>query len=316
MRANFLMPAGALLLLLLAGTTEALGQPPGMPKRPQAPPDDEKAILNEIKEAYKAPFEVHEDVLKELRKNYQQPTPEREDKIFRELRRLYLMTPEQEAAILREIRRAYQQPTAAQEERIFREIGRAERLPEGAVPATVQAEQARKLFLRLDLNGDGVLSAEEAPDILRGERARWDGNRDGFIDPGEYWTYYQGRLESLSEQVAAGEIDLGLKRGGPGQSPVPAPKVEPRPAVNRPGPVPAGLPDWFARLDTDRDGQVGLYEWRRAGRPLNEFLGMDANDDGFLTAEELRRHLAQQPQNRATNPTRGGPPKVSTSGKP
>jgi hypothetical protein len=315
MRATLFEPAGPVILMLLVGMGEALGQPPGKGKGPQGPPDEEKEILKEIREAYKAPFEVHEDVLKELRKSYQQPSPDREAKIFRELRRLYELSADQEAAVLREIRRAYERPSAEQEERVFREIGRADRLPEGAVPPSVQAEQARKIFLRLDRNGDGVLSPDEMPDPLRVERARWDTNRDGFIDLGEYWAYYQGRLRSLSEQVASGQIELGLKRGGPVISTVPTPEEKPRPAVYRAGKLPPGVPSWFARLDTDGDGQIGLYEWKQSGRPLEEFFTMDRNGDGFLTIEELMHYLAQQPQNRSEGLTRAGTRTISTSGK-
>jgi RNA polymerase sigma factor (sigma-70 family) len=51
-----------------------------------------------------------------------------------------------------------------------------------------------------------------------------------------------------------------------------------------------GLPGWFAKLDQDKDGQVGLYEWLQAGRASADFLAMDANGDGFLTVEEVLRH--------------------------
>jgi hypothetical protein len=325
MRANFLVMVGSAVLALLAGTTEGISQPPPADgksvkgkDRQQGPADEEREILKEIKDAYKAPFEVHEDILKELRRAYQQPSPDREAKIFRELRRLYQITPQPEVAILQEIRRAYQQPSAAQEERIFREIQRAERLPDGAVPPSVQVEQAKKIFRKLDVDGDGVLSAAELPESLRGERVRWDANRNGVIDPDEYWAYYQARLGVLSEQVAAGQIDLGLKRGGPTVSPASGPAAKPavstippdgeglRTAVRRAGKLPPGLPDWFVRLDTDGDGQVGLYEWRKSGRPLAEFASMDLNDDGFITADELLRYLAQQP--------RGSPDAAASAG--
>jgi hypothetical protein len=52
------------------------------------------------------------------------------------------------------------------------------------------------------------------------------------------------------------------------------------------------LPPWFAQLDTDRDGQIGLYEWRRAGKPLEDFRAMDRNNDGFLTVEEVLYYQA------------------------
>jgi hypothetical protein len=48
------------------------------------------------------------------------------------------------------------------------------------------------------------------------------------------------------------------------------------------------LPDWFTKLDRDGDGQVGLYEWPK-DRPLQQFLDMDRNGDGFITIEEAMR---------------------------
>jgi hypothetical protein len=76
--------------------------------------------------------------------------------------------------------------------------------------------------------------------------------------------------------------------GGPeGAAPnAPAEEEEKRPLVHRPGKLPKGLPDWFARLDTDGDGQIGLYEWRDSGRSLDEFRKLDRNGDGFITIEE------------------------------
>jgi Ca2+-binding EF-hand superfamily protein len=318
MRAKLLVVAGSVILVLSVGMAEVIGQQPSAKdkgasrKDAQGPPDEEREILKEIKEAYKAPFEVHQDVLKELRRSYQQPSPDREAKIFKELRRLYQLTDVQEGAILRELRRAYQQPSVDQEERIFREIDKADRLPTGAVPASVQADQARKMFRKLDLNGDGLLSSDEMPDSLRSERARWDANRDGFIDVDEYWAYYQGRLRSLSEQVASGQIELSLGRGGPAGTRVPTVEVKPRPTVYRAGKLPPGLPGWFSQLDTDGDGQIGLYEWKKSGRPLEEFFSMDRNGDGFLTVDEVMRYQAEQPRNQSNGMARAG----STTVKP
>jgi hypothetical protein len=71
--------------------------------------------------------------------------------------------------------------------------------------------------------------------------------------------------------------------------PLTDPDEESRPVVHRPGKLPKGLPDWFAKLDTDGDGQVGLYEWKEAGRSLEEFRKLDRNGDGFITVEEALR---------------------------
>jgi hypothetical protein len=257
-------------------------------------PDEAKAILGEIREAYKAPLEVDEDVLKELRRSYQQPSEQRENKILSEIRRLYVTTPESERAILRELRTAYHAQTAEQEARVFQEIRRLGQLPPGTVNAQTQASQTEKLFRRLDQNGDGRLSGVEATDFLRSEWGRWDANRDGVIDFQEYQAYYQAGLKTLSAKVATGEIDLKLPPGVQFPKQPAAPAEEKRPLIFRAGKLPAGLPDWFAQLDKDNDAQVGLYEWRKGGGKIDEFTKIDRNGDGHLTVEETLYYIAQQ----------------------
>lgn len=298
--------AAAVTLALLFGPAAAFGQfPPaggkaGKDPGPKPAPDEYRVILKEVQEAYKAPLEVDKDIRDELRKQYEQPTPQREAKIFREIRRLYQTTPEQEQVILRELRRAYDRPSPEQEERVFAEIRRGGQLPLGAVPADLQAGRAANLFRKLDQDRDGRLAPGEMPDTLRGQAARWDRNGDGFIDAGEYVAYYQAQVQVVSAGVAAGEIPIKLPKGvtlaAPAAPAAAAPAVveERRPVVARAGKLPPGLPDWFTRYDADGDGQVGLYEWRRAGRPAAEFAAMDRNGDGLLEASELLRYLAEQ----------------------
>jgi hypothetical protein len=219
-----------------------------------------------------------------------------------------------EEAILRLIRAGYGQLPPGHEDRVLQEIQKAPRLPEGTVPKSVRESQARKLFSRFDVNGDGVLTTDEMPEGLRTDRARWDTNRDGVIDQAEYAAYHLGRLKQLSQQVAAGEIDLKLKFRPVDGAPPPAdptrpadappPETDKRPAVMRAGKLPAGLPDWFVKLDTDGDGQVGLYEWKDSGRPLTEFTAIDRNGDGLITPDEMLRYLAEHPEAKAAvNPS-------------
>lgn len=61
------------------------------------------------------------------------------------------------------------------------------------------------------------------------------------------------------------------------------------------------LPQWFHQVDADGDGQIGLYEWRTSGRPVEAFRRIDRNGDGIVTANELRRVIVQTPGLRSAN---------------
>jgi hypothetical protein len=90
------------------------------------------------------------------------------------------------------------------------------------------------------------------------------------------------------------------------------PVEEARPVVYRAGKLPKEIPSWFQQFDTDRDGQIGLYEWRQAGQSLDDFRRMDRNDDGFLTIAEVLRSAAPQVGNGGTAAT----PALTGTGAP
>jgi Ca2+-binding EF-hand superfamily protein len=287
----------AAAILLSPFPPRAIAQEP--PAKP--PPDEFRALVKMVEEAYKAPFEVEKDVLDELRKQYREATPDREAKILREVRRAYATTPDREEAIVRELRRAYRAPSAQQETRVFEEIRRGGPLTPGTIPPDAQVERAARMFRKLDRNADGVLNSDEMPEFLRSKLRDWDRNRDGMIDANEYLAYFQSSLQWVAERVASGEIPIKLpKEATPipppettswtGAAQVQAPTVQGRQPQAQPQ-----LPDWFTRFDEDGDGQVGLYEWKKAGRPIAEFLEMDRNHDGFLEAKELLAFLAEHP---------------------
>ena len=95
------------------------------------------------------------------------------------------------------------------------------------------------MFRRLDQNGDGLLGPDEMTDGLRGQRARWDRNRDGSIDAGEYGAFFQSHHETVAVAVAAGEIPIKLPKGMTLAGP---PAAEDRGAAAPPGPASAAGP--------------------------------------------------------------------------
>jgi Ca2+-binding EF-hand superfamily protein len=171
------------------------------------------------------------------------------------------------------------------------------------------------LFRRYDKNGDGVLNYDEMPDNLKAEKDKWDANKDGLIDLKEFKEYMKGRMDQIRAEMGAafpGGQGQGNATGPAGSLPlVPIPIEEdtPKRTVYRAGNLPKELPSWFAQYDTDGDGQIGLYEWKKTGRPLNEFQQMDRNGDGFLTVEEVLSWQAAQNKGKGGNGTvvAGGP---------
>jgi hypothetical protein len=146
-------------------------------------------------------------------------------------------------------------------------------------------------FRQLDKNGDGQLDASEMTEQLRAEVTKWDTNKDGLINLDEYKEFYKARMAFLRGE--AGDNNTpggGWIDGQPGQPGDQEQPQEKRTTVYHIGNMPKDLPPWFLQYDTDKDGQIGLYEWKAAGRPIEEFRQMDLNNDGFLTVEEVMHH--------------------------
>jgi hypothetical protein len=87
---------------------------------------------------------------------------------------------------------------------------------------------------------------------------------------------------SLFTEITYAQGPGGPEAGGPGASPE---KPAPKPRVRWQKPL--QLPEKYRSKDTNKDGQIGLYEWDR--RDYATFRKLDLNHDGFLTAEELNR---------------------------
>ena len=100
-------------------------------------------------------------------------------------------------------------------------------------------------------------------------------------------------------------------------------KKDKEPAVFavRYGKLPDGLPLWWGDYDTNKDGQIGLHEWRLADEPTAKFYEMDLDGDGLLTPDEYLRYknrveenekvvamrqAAEDGEGRPTRPSSGG----------
>jgi Ca2+-binding EF-hand superfamily protein len=194
---------------------------------------------------------------------------------------------------------------------------------QGASPLDMAEQWAVDSFRRHDANGDGLLNYDEMPETLRAERDQWDKNKDGFIDLNEYKEYFKARMaQRMAERGSSGFGPLTPPEWGLPNGPPPIEEEDRKPVVYRAGKLPKELPAWFAQLDTDNDGQIGLYEWRVSGRSLDEFQEMDRNNDGFLTVEEVLRYEAQKKTLVAKagngpipNGSSGGPPSAMMGGR-
>ena len=124
-------------------------------------------------------------------------------------------------------------------------------------------------------------------DALRVDARQVGHDHNGLIDLTEFRAYFQAPASSRSWRTEP-QPAMGSTRGRPMvRKNLHLPKTIREPTVYRFGSLPKELPSWFSELDTDKDAQVGLYEWKVSGRPIEEFTKMDRNGDGFLTVDEV-----------------------------
>jgi Ca2+-binding EF-hand superfamily protein len=148
-------------------------------------------------------------------------------------------------------------------------------LREGAVNLN---DEADKVFRVLDLDSDGELAGAELSTGLCEVKAQADANGDGRISRDEYRAYFRRRVEQKAEAVTTAlKANDALMR-----------------ALNAGADRRAALPDWFAKLDADKDGQVSLFEWRKGGRSAAAFQDMDLDGDGLLTSAEYLRWVKRK----------------------
>lgn len=148
-------------------------------------------------------------------------------------------------------------------------------------------DAAAKIFNGLDRNKSGALEPTEQTDTLKAVVDQFDANGNGSLEYDEYREYFRARMISYRENPTA--LSAGLP-----PPPTPEEKLESTPPIKEVAPA---LPKWYLELDDDRDGQVGLYEWRSVGqRPLEEFAVVDRDGDGLLTPYELKCLTKAEPK--------------------
>lgn len=152
------------------------------------------------------------------------------------------------------------------------------RRPGGAGAA---GPQIKEYLSRLDKNGDGKISKDEAPDRMRENFDRLDANKDGFIEAGEFL------------------------RGAPG--------VGPRPAGAPPGTPAPGAGDGkaaeeiFTKHDANSDGKLTKdeipEEQKEMFQRITDRLGVDS-----LTKEQFVRAIMMQRRPEGGRPAEGSRP--------
>jgi Ca2+-binding EF-hand superfamily protein len=141
--------------------------------------------------------------------------------------------------------------------------------PPGAAPEAAPGRDFNpaEVFKRLDRDGDDKLTKEEAPERMRENFDRIDGNGDGNIDLAEF--------RAVAARLAGG---------------APA-----RPAAEGDGPGQSGAAVLIRLLDADGNGELSAEEIANAPKVL---LKLDRNGDGKLSRDELPAPPPGGPQGR------------------
>ncbi len=133
---------------------------------------------------------------------------------------------------------------------------------------------AKSLLKQYDKNKNGKLEKDEWKH-MRGEPEASDSNHDGVITLEEL-TY---RLSEYSRK-RSGRSGSGGSSDSRAQSTYRFLSPTER--------LPEGLPEWFARKDTNADGQVTMAEYATewSQSKVEAFVRYDQNSDGIVTPAE------------------------------
>lgn len=159
-----------------------------------------------------------------------------------------------------------------------------------------QDESREERFFRyLDRNDDGRIAGDE---LSRIDGRMRDRLREAGLDP---------EKDIEKEKFLGSMKDRDSRRGEDSKKPKEeSGKGSPKPRVI------LTLPSQFSGADKNGDNQIGLYEWDRA--KFAEFLTLDRNGDGFLTARELDD--APRAADSSTTVVPGNPLRSTPTGDP
>jgi hypothetical protein len=156
-------------------------------------------------------------------------------------------------------------------------------------PPQIDDARIRDSFNRRDLNHDGYIELTELTSdrdqALRDEFDKWDKNHNGKLEFEEYKEYFLARMQFNRDQYG----DRGNRGGPQGPDEFQQPEEEKQVVYRRLSDLPKELPPWFTQIphNPKYPGQIALYEWKNAGRTVEEFRKYDRNMDGFITVEEV-----------------------------
>jgi Ca2+-binding EF-hand superfamily protein len=164
---------------------------------------------------------------------------------------------------------------------------------------------------RYDRNNDGSIDETEYRETRWTEKlSQWDTNKDGKLTREEVAVRYARRRLLSSNQPSApdqgrggfdprnrgdarGDNQGGGKNDGGQKSNTVAHPFEKRASFrvtdsSGNAPRPAGVPEWFARDDSNLDNQISMGEFARKwdASTLENFYSFDTNQDGFITLQE------------------------------
>lgn len=125
-----------------------------------------------------------------------------------------------------------------------------------AAPQETGAGDAQRPRAKIDANGDGVITREEA--------AKFPRLAEHFDDLDKN---HDGKLDASERPQRRGGREHGGRHGGAGGA---------------------------ARLDTDGDGRISQAEAAKSPRLAKDFAAIDANKDGYVVRSELRSYFERE----------------------